>query len=228
MRKHIKSYWSNYLSIGAISCSIVTIITVHPSTSELGLDYMGIIVGILSLLVTLLLGWQIWSIISIDKKINDKVEYLNKEINDKVNSINVSLNENINKAQESLQISGARSSIATLYKAEAINLNVCLITGRNNFLKAIHILKTIIEYAVALKDRDTLKDATKILVESKNIMDDSGINPQDFETIYNFFLESSRIVLENLPASDDQVPQIYQMIKDVQKYLNNNEDSMGT
>ena len=65
----IKSYWSNCLSIAAIICSVVAICVSLPSAPELGIDYIGVIVGILSLLVTMLIGWQIWNTIAIEKKI---------------------------------------------------------------------------------------------------------------------------------------------------------------
>lgn len=83
MNKHwIKSYWGNCLSIVAIICSIVAICISLPSTSELGIDYIGVIVGILSLLVTILIGWQIYNAITIEKKIKDETESLKKEISD--------------------------------------------------------------------------------------------------------------------------------------------------
>ena len=74
MKNWIKSYWSNCLSITAIICSVVAICVSLPSAPDLGMDYIGVIIGILSLLVTMLIGWQIWNVIAIDKKINNEVE----------------------------------------------------------------------------------------------------------------------------------------------------------
>lgn len=78
----IKSYWSNCLSITAIICSIVAICVSLPSTQELGIDYIGVIVGILSFLVTILIGWQIYNAIIIEKKIKEETGKLKKEISD--------------------------------------------------------------------------------------------------------------------------------------------------
>ena len=50
------------MSIAAIICSVVAICVSLPSVPELGIDYIGVIVGILSLLVTMLIGWQIWNV----------------------------------------------------------------------------------------------------------------------------------------------------------------------
>lgn len=80
MRNWIKSYWSNCLSIAAIVCSVVAICVSLPSSPELGMDYIGVIVGILSLLVTMLIGWQIWNVIAIDKKIDNKITQVNNSL----------------------------------------------------------------------------------------------------------------------------------------------------
>jgi len=41
----------------------------YTSNENLGFDYLGILVGVLSLLVTLLIGWQIYNSISINKRL---------------------------------------------------------------------------------------------------------------------------------------------------------------
>lgn len=83
MRNWIKSYWSNCLSIAAIICSVVAICVSLPSAPELGIDYIGVIVGILSLLVTMLIGWQIYNAIVIEKKIKDEVKLVEKSFQKK-------------------------------------------------------------------------------------------------------------------------------------------------
>lgn len=47
------------ISTLALVCSIVAICLIAPRKGELSFDYMGVIVGILSLLVTVLIGWNI-------------------------------------------------------------------------------------------------------------------------------------------------------------------------
>ena len=80
MKNQIKSYWSNWLSIAAIICSVVAICVSLPSAPELGMDYIGVIVGILSLLVTMLIGWQIYNAVTIEKRIKDEVDRTRNEI----------------------------------------------------------------------------------------------------------------------------------------------------
>lgn len=58
----------------AIVISIIAICVVCPHKAELGFDYQGIIVAILSLLVTILLGWQIYNAIYIKESLKKEVE----------------------------------------------------------------------------------------------------------------------------------------------------------
>ena len=67
--------------INAISC-IVLLCIICPRVENLGFDYMGVVVAILALLVTLLIGWNIWSIIDI-KGIRKEFESLRSDIQSK-------------------------------------------------------------------------------------------------------------------------------------------------
>ena len=103
MKNWIKSYWNNCLSIAAIICSVVAICVSLPSAPELGMDYIGAIVGILSLLVTMLIGWQIWNVIAIDKKIDGKVKQTSDSLTESINVTKKEMIEYIEKANEKSQ-----------------------------------------------------------------------------------------------------------------------------
>ena len=103
MKNRIKTYWSNCLSIAAIICSVVAICVSLPSAPELGIDYIGVIVGILSLLVTMLIGWQIWNVIAIDKKIDGKVKQTSDSLTESINVTKKEMIEYIEKANEKSQ-----------------------------------------------------------------------------------------------------------------------------
>ena len=57
------------LSIIAMVVSITALCNTLPRM--LGLDYLGVVVGILSLLITLLLGWNIYTLIDFKEKANE-------------------------------------------------------------------------------------------------------------------------------------------------------------
>lgn len=70
-----EGYISLAFSLVAIILSIATICNIYPR--ELGIDYLGWIVGVLALITTILLGWQIYTLInikSIEYAVKDKHE----------------------------------------------------------------------------------------------------------------------------------------------------------
>ncbi len=59
-----------YLTIGCATSLVLSVIAIFVSvyrTDDLGFDYQGVLVGILALLVTALIGWNIYNLIDIDK-----------------------------------------------------------------------------------------------------------------------------------------------------------------
>lgn len=70
-------------TINAISC-IVLLCIICPRVKNLGFDYIGVVVTILALLVTLLIGWNIWSMIDI-KGVRKEFNTLNLDIQHKFN-----------------------------------------------------------------------------------------------------------------------------------------------
>ena len=74
-----KESWALLLSSVAVLISLVAICVACPHKAELGFDYQGVIVGVLSLLVTILIGWQIYSMIdakNVISNIRKEVEFV--------------------------------------------------------------------------------------------------------------------------------------------------------
>ncbi len=69
--------------INAISC-IILLCIICPRVENLGFDYVGVIVGILTLLITLLIGWNIWSMIDI-KGLRKEFDSLSSENQRQIN-----------------------------------------------------------------------------------------------------------------------------------------------
>lgn len=66
-RKKVINFVTPIISLCALFFSIIAICNVCPRT-DIGFDYMGAIMGILSLLVTALIGWNIYTIIDFKEK----------------------------------------------------------------------------------------------------------------------------------------------------------------
>lgn len=103
-----------FILIINLAFSIVNIVAVcvnFPRYKNLGFDYLGIIVGVLSILVTVLIGWQIFINISMEKKINLKLRdvsrSLRNEINDSVSKMSI---ESEDKRRASIVMSLYQSS----------------------------------------------------------------------------------------------------------------------
>ena len=137
MKNRIKSYWSNCLSIAAIICSVVAICVSLPSAPELGIDYIGVIVGILSLLVTMLIGWQIWNVIAIDKKIDGKVKQTSDSLTESINVTKKEMIEYIEKANE---------------KSQTEIMTSLLFIQRDNFLFKSQFENALLRYLDVISD----------------------------------------------------------------------------
>lgn len=80
----------NWISIFPILFSLIALVNCYPRIEQLGFDYLGLIVGILALLVTVLLGWNIYALID-THKIRKDFKALSKELSDRIekNSFNL-------------------------------------------------------------------------------------------------------------------------------------------
>ena len=81
----MKNWINSILSIVAIALSIIAIAKVAP-TQIIDFDYLGAIIGVLSFLVTLLIGYQIYTVINVKEELNE-VRKARDEIDDKMQKI---------------------------------------------------------------------------------------------------------------------------------------------
>lgn len=96
----MKNWITGIISITAIIISIIALANVAP-THGIDFDYMGVIIGVLSFLVTLLIGYQIYTVINvkdelkeiqklraeIDKTIEDKIKKASDVTDEELNNI---------------------------------------------------------------------------------------------------------------------------------------------
>ena len=78
-------YWERFIIYPILGItfifSLAILCRLYPRITTpvyLGFDYLGLIIGILSLLVTALLGWQIFNIISFENTVDKKLNTYNK------------------------------------------------------------------------------------------------------------------------------------------------------
>lgn len=112
-------YFPHVVSVLAIIISIIALANICPRFSSF--DYLGLIVGILTLLVTLLLGWQIYNAIDIRNNLNN----LNKKYEDL--NINIqAIQTNVDSKTTALEkeTSELRTRLENLIDAKVSNFEV--------------------------------------------------------------------------------------------------------
>ena len=88
-----------------------------PRIGDVDLDYMGVIVGILSILVTVLIGWNIYTIVDFNK-IKDEQNTFQASSIKKINEMEVSLNKKIENG-----IIESHKSMVLLYNSKGEEMN---------------------------------------------------------------------------------------------------------
>ena len=66
----MRKYISIITSITALILSVIAVCVAAWRSPDLAFDYQGVIVGVLSLLVTALIGWQIFNVVEVNKKVS--------------------------------------------------------------------------------------------------------------------------------------------------------------
>lgn len=74
-----------YISIITLVISIIALCVSCYRTPDLGFDYMGVLVGILALLVTILLGWNIYVAVQLNEVMDKKIGEAQKRAERKIN-----------------------------------------------------------------------------------------------------------------------------------------------
>lgn len=155
------------LSVISTIISIIAICRVCPNTSELGLDYQGIIVGMLALLVTALIGWQIYIAINVKEELKE-IKALRKEIDGKINAMRKEMEANF--AKELGSVSSILMSLSSDKRIELIkNLFGVLYLNRNNNSFALSFsAKMIHAYleGLVVSDKSTVDKALEEMVNS--------------------------------------------------------------
>ena len=93
-----KEYSIWVISIVSLLLSVIAVCVAVWRSPELSFDYQGVIVGVLSLLVTVLIGWNIYSVVDFNRKVGiiEKKSNILQEISaksDKISLINQSETE---------------------------------------------------------------------------------------------------------------------------------------
>lgn len=140
----------------ALVLSIIAICGLYYRTTDLGIDYIGIIVGILAILVTCLVAWNIYSAIDANKKIDDMRNELNT-IHSSINTDKIAYEKSINNLKAELYdnvVSINRQNLG--FEKSAIPTHMLI-----NMVSSIRFLAQAGEYSKAERQIDFYYVMTK-------------------------------------------------------------------
>ena len=88
------------IPILSLIISVIALALALPRKNELGFDYLGFIVAILSIIAAFAVGFQIWSAISVESKIQKSEEKLRQIIYSNIKESKKEIKQNMNDLEE--------------------------------------------------------------------------------------------------------------------------------
>jgi hypothetical protein len=101
-----KASISIVLSIIAIITCIINFFVFNIRVAPYEFDVYGVLVGILGILVTFLLGWQIFSVFQMKKEIDKLKADISQEVNTEIEKLREEVKEHINQMNNDIKDSG--------------------------------------------------------------------------------------------------------------------------
>lgn len=152
----------------ALLLSIIAICGLYYRTTDLGIDYIGIIVGILAILVTCLVAWNIYSVIDANKKIDEMRNELNA-IKSSIDIDKIKYEKSINTLKAELYdnvVSIDRYSLGFEKASVATNLLINMISSIEYLIRSEEYKKAELQldfyYVMTKDDMDLIrKDVDK-------------------------------------------------------------------
>lgn len=156
----MKTIISLCLSAIATVFAITSLCRTYPSNLPYDFDYLGILVGVLSLLVTAVLGWQIFSVITVENRLK-KLSGLYEDISTK----SAEITDKLNRTEH--YVNGLVSEIeATLYfKDELQDKDSTVITFADTYIRYMECFESFLKAGNTKYPALCLLNADKALTE---------------------------------------------------------------
>lgn len=178
------------LSAISIMVSVAALCRTYPHTSDLGMDYQGVIVGMLALLVTILIGWQIYTAINVKEELKD-IKDLRREINKQERDIYIRSTNNLFEFQ---------SAMFMMYdnKKEKSNSDI--------FQLYLHGISSIY-HLCSLGKQNECTSIVNILIARKSILMSEKFQKEQIDSLMDILLSAmdiskveNAVLLVNLPS----------------------------
>lgn len=181
--KKFLSYIQTALSFIAIILSIVAICVSYPRSENSGLDYIGIIVGILGALVAILVGWQLYNALNLKELVNQTEKAKTDAIEAKNQAEQMLRDTQVSTTQLSSKLTSITNEVTHLSNCNQSNIEqISMITKGMTDLQSIvknsmELYKSMQSYIEKLNEelgKKINKDEIQFATEEdiKKIMDD--------------------------------------------------------
>ncbi len=131
------------VSVASFVLSLIVLIITLPRIGNLQFDYMGFIVGVLAIIVTLLIGWQIFTNITVERTLNEKIKKQHQMIQKELKGLESEISHRTSDASNiAMALSLAQMGISQVYNED--------------FSNAIRSLMNALIFCVKIEDKDEL------------------------------------------------------------------------
>ena len=131
------------LSLFAIIVSVIALACVIPNRN-LKFDYMGVIVAVLAILVTILIGWQVLQIIDLKRDLSDHKKDIEEDVKKKMKELDIKLSFiDLEKRKANALFQGELAQLYGVLSKEVFNKEYLFI---NHTIKAVLLWEDCGEY----------------------------------------------------------------------------------
>lgn len=181
MKRYI-TYIQTTLSIVAIVLSIIAICVTYPRRYESSLDYLGIIVGLLGILVAILVGWQLYNALNLKELVVQTENAKQAAVEASIQANNMLNNTQTLSNDISQRVSGMSARIDSL--SEFSSKNMEHLTGVSQNLSGLQeIVQKSLELFSELQTK--IKDLSEELDQKWDKADLQPMSQKDIDDIVN-------------------------------------------
>lgn len=124
--------------------SVIALAVALPRPNNLGIDYLGVIVAIISLATAFAVGFQIWNALSLENRLNKIKTEIESENEKKISSLKNNMTEDLKKESEKLQ---------DVVLHESFIATAIIALSNKHYSESFYFFVQALDYQITLKDK---------------------------------------------------------------------------
>ena len=161
-----------YLAPISLVISFIALAVALPRSNNLGIDYLGIIVAIISLATAFAVGFQIWNALSLDNRLKELEIRVNNFALENINSLEERLKTEFNKKADT-------QSIMNAFSASIISASLSI--NNNNYSRAFMAYIRALECETFISNNSDINLGSSVVPMLKTFIDSMPICITDQE-----------------------------------------------